>query len=72
MDTKFFKFWNDFVQQAVKGQIRSSDLMTLMQQGDGGSDEVMAMFKKYYGLDQKAVDAPDYLTLYQESLQHKL
>jgi BMFP domain-containing protein YqiC len=70
MDTKFYQFWGDFVQQALKGQIRSSDLMNLMQQGEGGSDDVTAMFKKYYGLDQKAADAPDYVTLYQESLKH--
>ena len=70
MDSKFFTFWGDFVQQAVKGQIRSSDLMNLMQQGAGGSDDVMAMFKKYYGLDQMSADAPDYSVLYQESLRH--
>jgi len=70
MDSNFFKFWEKFVQQAVKEQISSPDLMNMLQQGAGGSDDIMDMFKKYYGLDQMSVEAPDYSELYEESLQH--
>lgn len=75
MDAKFYQFWSDFIKQAAEGQGNFKDFTGWMRQGPhvndmpGIPDEMMAMFKKYYGLDQMSADAPDYSTLFESSLK---
>jgi len=68
MDAKFFQFWNDFIQQSASSQL-GPEALTGWMTGTGIPDELMAMFKKSYGLDQMSVDTPEYSTLFESSLK---
>jgi len=51
MDRQFLEFWGNFLIHAAKGQKQLEDMTQWMQQGFKGSDELTAMFKTFYGLD---------------------
>ncbi len=70
MDAKFYQFWEDFFKHAVGGQV-APDVLTGWSRLGGSAmpDELMAMFKKYYGLDQMSAEAPDYSILFESALK---
>jgi hypothetical protein len=51
MDKQFLEFWGNFLIHAAKGQKQLEDMTQWMQQGFKGFDELTAMFKTCYGLD---------------------
>ena len=51
MDRQFLEFWGNFLIHAAKGQKQLDDMTRWMQQGFKGFDELTAMFKTFYGLD---------------------
>jgi hypothetical protein len=68
MDANFFQFWNDFIQQAKSGQVRTNDVAGWMN-GTGIPDELMEMFKKSYGLDHMSDATPEYSALFESALK---
>jgi uncharacterized protein YjgD (DUF1641 family) len=68
MDAKFFQFWNDFIQHTGSSPVGPNNLTGWMS-GAGIPDEFMTMFKKSYGLDHLAMDAPEYSALYESALK---
>ena len=60
MDKNFLEFWGNFFINAAKGQQQLEDMGQWMSQGFKGFEELTAMFRKCYGLDQLSPDAPDY------------
>jgi len=72
MDAKFYQFWFDFIKQTANSQMSSNDFTGWIRQSPGVTDipdELMVMFKKYYGLDQISADAPDYSKLFESALK---
>lgn len=59
MDRQFLEFWGNFLIHAAKGQKQLEDLAQWMQQGFKGFDELTAMFKTCYGLDNLDESTPN-------------
>jgi predicted ribosome quality control (RQC) complex YloA/Tae2 family protein len=53
LDSKFLRFWGNFLLQAAEGQKRFEDLTRWMTAGLSGSDDLTEMFKEAYGLKRK-------------------
>lgn len=56
MDRRFLEFWGNFFTNAAKQQKQLEDLSKWIQQGFTGFDELSAMFKKFYGLENMEKD----------------
>ena len=52
MDRQFLEFFGNFLINTAKGQKQVEDISKWMNQDFQGFDELTAMFKKFYGLDQ--------------------
>jgi len=52
MDRHFLEFWGNYLLAAAKGQKQLEDLNQWIRQGFSGFEELTAMFKKFYGLEQ--------------------
>jgi uncharacterized coiled-coil protein SlyX len=50
MDRQFLEFWGNYLLAAAKGQKQLEDLNQWIRRGFSGFEELTAMFKKYYGL----------------------
>jgi len=59
MDDKFFQFWSDVAARTVSGQIRPNEFTDWMRLGGAGPENLMSMFKKYYGLPGSADNSAD-------------
>lgn len=55
MDDKFYQFWSDIAARTASGQISPNEVTEWMRLGGAGSESLMPLFKKYYGM-QNAVD----------------
>lgn len=62
MDRKFLEFWGNFLISAAKGQEQVENLNRLASEGVKTFEQQLALFQKFYGLDQK----PDPSTPYAE------
>lgn len=62
MDRKFLEFWGHFLLSAAKGQEQVENLGRLASEGFKAFEQQLALFQKFYGLDQK----PDPATPYAE------
>jgi hypothetical protein len=52
MDRHFLEFWGNYLLAAAKGQKQLEDLNQWIRQGFSGFEELTAMFKRIYGLEQ--------------------
>lgn len=52
MDKEFMKFWGTFLLNAAKGQEHFENMTQWMQQGFKGFEDLNALFRKAYGLEQ--------------------
>jgi hypothetical protein len=52
MDRNFLEFWGNYLLAAARGQKQLEDLNQWIRQGFSGFEELTAMFKKFYGLEQ--------------------
>jgi phage I-like protein len=59
MDRQFLEIWGNYLLAAAKGQKQLEDLNQWIRQGFSGSEELTAMFKKFYGLEQPRREDPD-------------
>ena len=51
MDRQFLEFWGNYLLAAAKGQKQLEDLNQWIRQGFRGFEELTAMFKKFYALE---------------------
>jgi len=59
MDRQFLEFWGNYLLSVAKGQKQLEDVTRWIHGGFSGVDELSALFKKYYGLEEKSQDAPE-------------
>jgi hypothetical protein len=70
VDKHFLEFWGNFLINAAKGQKQFQDMSKWMQQGFEGFDELTAMFKKFYGLEQMEKDTPAYVETWRKASEN--
>jgi phage tail tape-measure protein len=70
VDKHFLEFWGNFLINAAKGQKQLQDMSKWMQQGFEGFDELTAMFKKFYGLEQMEKDTPSYMETWKKASEN--
>ncbi|MDZ7579495.1 MAG: hypothetical protein U5R30_02405 [Deltaproteobacteria bacterium] len=59
MDRQFLEFWGNYLLSAARGQKHLEDVTSWIRGGLRGVDELTALFKKYYGLEEPAQDRPE-------------
>jgi len=67
MDRQFLEFWGNYLLAAAKGQKQLEDLSQWMRRGFSGFEELTAMFKKYYGLQDPRPEDPDAAQAWQKA-----
>lgn len=70
MDKRFLEFWGNLLINAAKEQKRMEDLAKWIQQGFKGFDELTAMFKKFYGLEQLEKDTPAHMESWEKASEN--
>jgi hypothetical protein len=59
MDRQFLEFWGNYLLAAARGQKQLEDLNQWIRQGFSGFEELTAMFKKFYGLENPRMQDSD-------------
>jgi len=59
MDRQFLEFWGNYLLSVARGQKQLEDVSRWMRGGFSGVEELTALFKKYYGLEEKSQDRPE-------------
>ncbi|MGD8229748.1 MAG: hypothetical protein PVH82_04280 [Desulfobacteraceae bacterium] len=67
MDRHFLEFWGNFLISAAKGQKQMEDVAKWMTQGLKGFEDLTAMFRTFYGLDNVSESAPDYVKAWEKA-----
>jgi hypothetical protein len=67
VDRHFLEFWGNFLINAAKGQKQMEDAAKWMTQGLKGFEDLTAMFRKFYGLDNVSESAPDYAKTWEKA-----
>jgi hypothetical protein len=60
MDLDFLKFWSDAIRQSTAAQTLGDEISRWMKGDIKETDQLYALFKKYYGLDQGTDVFKDY------------
>jgi len=66
MDLQFMKFWTDAIKQSAAVQTLSDEVSRWMKGEIKETDELYALFRKYYGLEQGSAVFADYETQLKE------
>lgn len=67
MDREFLEFWGNYLLAAAKGQRQLEELNRWMRRGFSGFEELSAMFKKYYGLQDPRREDSDSTQAWQKA-----
>jgi hypothetical protein len=59
MDRQFLEFWGNYLLAAAKGQKQLEDMNQWLRQGFSGYEELTAMFKRFYGLENSPKENAD-------------
>ena len=59
MDRQFLEFWGNYLLSVAKGQKQLEDVTRWIHGGFSGVDELTALFKKYYGLEEQSQDVSE-------------
>jgi hypothetical protein len=59
MDRQFLEFWGNYLLSVARGQKQLEDLSRWISGGFSGVEELTALFKKYYGLEEQGQDGPE-------------
>jgi hypothetical protein len=59
MDRQFLEFWGNYLLSVARGQKQLEDVSRWMRGGFSGVEELTALFKKYYGLEDQSQDRPE-------------
>ncbi len=69
MDKHFLEFWGNFQLNAAKGQRQMEDMSEWMKQGLRGFEDLTAMFRKSYGLEDMAEGTNAYLKSWKKAAE---
>ncbi len=69
MDEKYLEFLGNLFLNAARNQKQMEDLFRLSRQGFKGFEEMAAMFRKFYGLENIEKDAPEYIKTWQSATE---
>ena len=64
MDKRFLEFWGNLFLNVAQGQKQLSEITKWIDQGFSGFENLQAMFRNYYGLDE---ERPDYYELWNKA-----
>ena len=53
MDRQFLEFWGNYLLSVARGQKQLEDVTRWISGGFSGVEELTALFKKYYGLEEQ-------------------
>jgi phage tail tape-measure protein len=67
VDRRFLEFWGNLLINASKGQKQIEDLTQWINQGLKGSEDLNAMFQRFYMRNGPAEESPDYLRAWQNA-----
>ena len=59
MDRQFLEFWGNYLLSVARGQKQLEDVTRWIRGGFSGVEELTALFKKYYGLEEQSQDGPE-------------
>ena len=59
MDRQFLEFWGNYLLSVARGQKQLEDVTRWIRGGFSGVEELTALFKKYYGLEEQSQDSPE-------------
>lgn len=69
MDKHFLEFWGNFQLNAAKGQRQMEDMSEWMKQGLRGFEDLTAMFRKSYGLEDMTEGTNAYLKSWKKAAE---
>lgn len=69
MDDKYLEFLGNFFLSAAKSQKQMEDLFKLSRQGFKGFEEMAAVFRKFYGLENAGKEAPEYINTWKNACE---
>ena len=67
MNRQFLEFWGNFLVEVAKGQKQLEDFTKWTSQGLKGFEDLTALFRKAYGLENLQKDSPDYLNMWKNA-----
>ncbi|MGB5615910.1 MAG: hypothetical protein WBM78_03660 [Desulfobacterales bacterium] len=59
MDRQFLEFWGNYLLSVSRGQKQLEDVTRWISGGFSGVEELTALFKKYYGLEEQSQEGPE-------------
>ena len=59
MDRQFLEFWGNYLLSVSRGQKQLEDVTSWIRGGFSGVEELTALFKKYYGLEEQSQEGPE-------------
>jgi hypothetical protein len=69
VNSQFLEFFGNFLLSAAKGQKQLEQMAAWMKQGFTGVEELTAMFKRFYGLEQPKKVSPDQANLWEKAIK---
>jgi hypothetical protein len=70
MDRRFLEFWGNFLINAAKGQKKFEELSQWFSQDLKGFEDLTALFRKSYGLDELPENSADYEEAWQKAAEN--
>jgi tetratricopeptide (TPR) repeat protein len=67
VDRHFLEFWGNLLINAAKSQKQMEDAAEWMNQGLKGFEDLTAMFRRFYDLDNLSESAPDYVKTWEKA-----
>ncbi|MDM8525385.1 hypothetical protein QUF80_18620 [Desulfococcaceae bacterium HSG8] len=68
MDENFLEFWGNFLISTARKKKQADDMTAWMQKASTGFDELMPMFRKFYGLEQLSEQSEDYKNMTEKAM----
>jgi hypothetical protein len=69
VDEKYLEFLGNLFLSAAKNQKQMEDFIKLSRQGFKGIEEMSAIFRKFYGLENIEKDAPEYIKTWRNATE---
>jgi hypothetical protein len=69
VDEKYLEFLGNLFLSAAKNRKQMEDFIQLSRQGFKGIEEMSALFRRFYGLENIEKDAPEYIKTWQNATE---
>jgi hypothetical protein len=67
MDRQFLEFWGNYLLAVARGQKQFEDVTRWIRNGFSGVEELTALFRKYYGLEERDRDREQYSAAWEKA-----